>query len=52
VIDWQEANMMFGPSKNMRMKEEDVITICENAGLHLVCSTDAGWHHFGLVFKK
>jgi ubiquinone/menaquinone biosynthesis C-methylase UbiE len=52
VLDWHSSKKMFGPVSKIRLNEEDVITLCEEVGLSLVCSVDAGWHHFGLVFKK
>lgn len=51
VIDWVCSNdTLFGPPDSVRVCEEDVVTLFENANFHLCRTVNAGSHHFGLVF--
>lgn len=52
VVEWSKENFMFGPLTDSRLKEEEIMTICERNGFKLECTVDAGWHHVGLVFVK
>ncbi len=49
-IDWVPKKTLFGPPTELRVSEEQVITLFEKAGLHFACTVDAGIDHFGLVF--
>ena len=49
-IEWVPKKTLFGPPRDLRISEEQVITLFEKAGLHFACTVDAGIDHFGLVF--
>jgi len=50
LIDWSPRKTLFGPPLELRVSEEQVISLFETAGLHFACTVDAGFDHFGLVF--
>lgn len=52
LIDWSQGKGLFGPNDNIRLSEEEVMTLCDKADLHFVCTVNAGWHHFGMLFDK
>jgi len=49
-IDWVPKETLFGPPRELRVSEEQVITLFEKAGLHFACTVDTGIDHFGLIF--
>lgn len=51
-VDWLPQKTLFGPPVELRVKEEDMITLFEKNGLQMACSVKAGVDHFGLVFKR
>lgn len=51
-IDWLPAATLLGPPLRLRLTEEQVIGLFENAGLKFACTVDTGWQHFGLVFDR
>lgn len=52
IIEWSKENLMLGPSKDLRMKEEEIMSVCEKSGFEFKCTVDTGWHHVGLIFEK
>lgn len=52
VVDWKSDKSLFGPPAQLRMNEEDLMMLAEKADLHIKCTVNAGWHHFGLLFEK
>jgi len=49
-IDWVPKKTLFGPPLELRVNEEQAITLFEKAGLHFACTVNTGVDHFGLVF--
>jgi ubiquinone/menaquinone biosynthesis C-methylase UbiE len=49
-IDWCPKKTLFGPPLELRVSEEQVITLFEKNDLHFACTVDAGVDHFGLIF--
>jgi len=49
-IDWVPKKTLFGPPIELRVNEEQAITLFEKAGLHFACTVNTGVDHFGLVF--
>jgi ubiquinone/menaquinone biosynthesis C-methylase UbiE len=52
LIDWLTGQSLFGPPERYRLNEEQIISLFETVGMRLLCTVDAGQHHFGLVFDK
>jgi ubiquinone/menaquinone biosynthesis C-methylase UbiE len=52
LVDWSKGQSLFGPETEQRLDEEQTISLCEQIGLHMVCTVGAGWHHFGIIFDK
>lgn len=51
-IDWANRDTLFGPPVELRLNQEEVITMLEAEGLKFSCTVDAGLDHFGLVFLQ
>ena len=49
-VDWVAKKTLFGPPVELRVNEERVISLFEQASLHFSCTVEAGIDHFGLVF--
>lgn len=52
VIDWTDSFEGLGPTKDMLVIKEDVISLHESNGYVLEREFPAGDHHYGLAFRK
>lgn len=52
VIDWYKTKAPFGPTLEMRVSTDEIVSAAREAGLKLIKDFDAGKYHFGLIFKK
>jgi SAM-dependent methyltransferase len=51
IIDWKKMEMDFGPPVEVRLAEEEIISICEDSGFEFQEQSDAGPYNYLLVFK-
>jgi ubiquinone/menaquinone biosynthesis C-methylase UbiE len=52
VIDWSDSYNNLGPTANMVVKKDVMITLFESEGFKLDKEINVGDHHYGLIFKK
>ena len=52
IVEWQSANIPFGPPVNERVNKNSLIKGANKLGLKLVNEFIAGEYHYGLVFEK
>ena len=52
VIDWSDSYNNLGPTANMVVKKDVMITLFESEGFILDKEINVGDHHYGLIFKK
>ncbi len=52
VTEWKRSHIPFGPSVELRVNKEEVITTALHNGLNLEKDFEAGPYHFGLLFIK
>lgn len=52
VVDWNQHIANFGPAKEHRVDPEVIKKTCEDAGLALLESFEAGQYHFAYIFQK
>lgn len=50
IVDWEKIDTPFGPPVEVRLKEEEIIKICEKEGFVLEKRLDAGLYHYALLF--
>lgn len=51
-MDWAPKETLFGPPLELRLQQEQVIILFEEAGLIFTKTVDTGVDHFGLVFAR
>ncbi|MEI6267028.1 MAG: methyltransferase domain-containing protein [bacterium] len=51
-VDWDPERKEFGPKDGKRISKEEVIKKFQKIGLLLDREVEAGWNHFGLIFKR
>jgi len=51
VVDWQKDSL-FGPEKKLRVSKEKVKRLAKEKGMILAKEIDAGYFHYGLLFKN
>lgn len=52
LVDWIARKTLFGPPIELRVREEDAISIFEGVGLTLGSALVTGLDHFGIIFQN
>ena len=52
ILEWDDTPFPAGPAPALRIPKETARELAEAAGLTFVRESNAGSHHYGLLFKK
>ena len=52
IVEWQSANIPFGPPMTERVKKDSLIHGAGKLGLKLIDEFIAGQYHYGVIFEK
>jgi ubiquinone/menaquinone biosynthesis C-methylase UbiE len=52
IIDWEKREMEFGPPSHERISKNEMVELCDKAGLSLIEYVEINSNHYGLKLEK